>query len=388
MFDSLASADDAAQLFSQAAASLVEAGKLHQLFDLRLLEQRHRLGLPLEQRAALDEVPMPQREKLEQAYLQACREVGQLLVERGQAREAWTYLRPAGETDLLREWLSRTELKEDNADELIELALYEAIDAERGFAWLLAHRGTCNAITEFDSLAGNLSIADQRACAAVLIRHMHAELLDNLRGHLTRLEKPASESDSIVTILAAHPDLLADGAYHIDTSHLSTTVRFARALFSGGQPEPKLLSLMIDLATYGSQLAKDLQYPDQPPFEDLYRTHLLLFQAATGADTEPAIDYFRQQAETVSTEYYGSSAIEAYLILLALVGQPELAMGEYARLVPVGQSLSAHAPSLLQLARQSGAWDRHLEICEERDDAVGYAAGLLARKRTTETRCD
>lgn len=385
MFDRISAvADDAAQMFQQTAQQLVEAGELHQLFDLRLLEQRHQLGLPLDQRATLDEVPSPEREQLEQAYLQACREVGRLLLDRGQAREAWTYLRPAGEKALLQQWLERAVPDGEQADQLIELALYEAIDPERGFAWLLAQRGTCNAITEFDALAGQLPVPDQRACAAVLVRHLHAELLGNLRGHLQRMEQPAPTSDSIVAILETHPDLLAEGAYHIDTSHLSTTVRFARSLLTKGDTETQLLQLAIDLATYGSKLAKDLQYPDQPPFEDLYTTHLLLFRAALGDETEPAVEYFRQQAETVATEYYGASAIEAYLILLARVGQAELAMEEYARLVPAGSALSAHTPTLLAFAEQCGKWDRYCEICEQRADAVGFAAGLLARPATTD----
>ncbi|MGI9427573.1 MAG: hypothetical protein ACR2NM_02865 [Bythopirellula sp.] len=379
MFDKIAAASaDAADLFQQAAKQLVEAGQLHQLFDMRLLEQRHKLGLPLEQQTPLDEVPSPAREQLEQAYLDACREVGLLLLESGQAREAWTYLRPAGEKAIVRTWLERAVPDEDHADELIELALYEAIDAERGFAWLLAQRGTCNAITEFDALAGRLSVEDQQACATVLVRHMHDELLQNLRGHLQRLERDVPETDSIAAVLAEHPDLVADGAYHIDTSHLGTTVRFARSL-----ADPKLLPLAIDLATYGGNLADDLQYPDQPPFEDLYPTHLLLFHATMGGDSEAAVDYFREQAESVSTEYYGSAAIEAYLILLARIDQTELAMEEYARLVPAGTSLSPYAPSLMQLADKCGNWERYLAICSERNDAVGFAAGLLAKQQTS-----
>jgi hypothetical protein len=378
MFDKIAAAsDDVAGLFQQTAQQLVEAGQLHQLFDMRLLEQRHKLGLPLEQQTPLDEVPSPAREQLEQAYLDACREVGLLLLESGQAREAWTYLRPAGEKAIVQTWLERAVPDEEHADELIELALYEAIDAERGFAWLLAQRGTCNAITEFDSLAGRLSVEDQQACATVLVRHMHDELLQNLRGHLGRLERDVPNTDSIAAVLAEHPDLVADGAYHIDTSHLGTTVRFARSL-----ADPKLLHLAIDLATYGGKLAEDLQYPDQPPFEDLYRTHLLLFRATLGGDSEPAIEYFREQAESVSTEYYGSAAIEAYLILLARIDQTEMAMEEYARLVPAGSSLSAYAPTLMQLAETCGNWKRYLEICAARDDAVGFAAGLLAKQQT------
>ncbi|MEM8946786.1 MAG: hypothetical protein AAGD11_16550 [Planctomycetota bacterium] len=375
MFRQISSAaGDPNQLFQQVAKQLVDAGKLHQLFDLRLLEHRHKLGLAIDQRAALDDVPSPAREQLEQAYLDACREVGLLLLKSGQARDAWTYLRPTGDKAAVREWLAQAVPDEEHADELIELALYEAIDAERGFAWLLAQRGTCNAITEFDGLAARLSVPDQRACAAVLVRHLHDELLQSVRGHLQRLEREIPTGSSVVSLLTEYPDLLADGAYHVDTSHLATTVRFSRVL-----TDRKLLPLAIELATYGDKLAKELQYPDQPPFEETYRTHLLFFEAMLGEQVEAAVEYFRQQAETVSTEYYGSSAIEAYLILLIRTGQSEQALEEYHRLVPVGSGLSAHAPTPLQLAEQSGNWDRYLEICEQRDDAVGFVSGLLAR---------
>ena len=257
MFQLIANAsNDTTQMFEQAAQQLVSTGKLHQLFDLRLLEHRHKLGLSIEHQTPLDEVPAPAREQLEQAYMDACREVGQLLLKSGQAREAWTYLRPAGEKPIMREWLEQAVPDEERADELIELALYEAIDAERGFAWLLAQRGTCNAITEFDALAGRLSVADQRACAAVLVRHMHGELLENLRGHLQRLEREVPETESIAEILSAHPDLLDEGAYHVDTSHLSTTVRFSRAI-----EDDSLLPLAIDLAIYGSQLRQRSAVP-------------------------------------------------------------------------------------------------------------------------------
>lgn len=375
MFDRISdSPNDAAQLFEQAAHYLVETGNLHELFDLRLLEQRYELGLPLDRQPSFDEVPAPQREQLEQTYLKACREVGSLLLDRGQASEAWTYLRPAGEKAMLREWLAQAVPRQENADQLIELALYETIDPERGFAWLLAQRGTCNAITEFDAMAGRLSPQDLTACAAVLVRHLHAELLGNLLGHLQQLDQPPPAERSVVAVLAAYPQLLDEGAFHVDTSHLASTVRYARSL-----TEPKLVKLAIDLATYGSRLAKDLQYPDQPPFEDLYASHLLLFRATVGDDPQAAIDYFREQAAEVSTEHYGTSAIEAYLIVLNRANQNKLAMEEYARLVPAGQGLSQYAPTLLELAQRCHDWQRYFELCQERQDAVGYAAGLLTK---------
>jgi len=285
------------------------------------------------------------------------------------------YLQPAGEKAAMRRWLERAVPDEDVADELIELALHEAIDPERGFAWLLGQRGTCNAITELEALCGRLPLKDQRACTAVLVRHMHEELLSNLRGHLERLEQPAPDEDSISRLLADHPALLDEGAYHIDTSHLATTVRLARLL-----TDRSLLLMAVELAEYGSKLSQDLQYPDQPPFEDLYPTHLLLFRATLGEEVDQALDYFGQRARTVEVKQYGATAIETYLILLERTGRAERALDEYASLVPANSSLSPYAPTLLQLAQVSGRWDRYLEICQARHDVVGFVAGQISQQ--------
>ncbi|MCH2113514.1 MAG: hypothetical protein MK171_01195 [Pirellulales bacterium] len=373
MFEEIAAlAQNADQMFQRAAQQLVESGQLHHLFDLRLLECRHRLALPLEQNSSIDDLPEPERSRLETAYMAACREVGQLLLESGQPREAWGYLRPAGEKKMVSDWLATVVPNDEQADELIELALYEAIDPERGFAWLLARRGTCNAITELGGLSTQLPVAGQIACAAVLVRHLHEELLGNVQGHLERLEEEVPEGVSVIALLDQHPSLMQDGAYHVDTSHLATTVRFARLL-----TEPALLKLAIELADYGSRLDQELQYPDQPPFEDLFATHLQFFRAILGEQQEQAVEYFSKQARSVSVESYGTSAIESYLILLVRTGQPDRALAEYPEIVPANCVLSSLAPSLLQLAQTAGQWERYFEICQSRNDLVGFAAGQL-----------
>ncbi len=375
MFEKIASqAHDADSMFQHAAKQLVEAGRFHQLFDLRLLQRRHALGVPLSQETVLDELEESLRVQLEEAYLGACREVGQLLLEAGRIRDAWTYLRPAGDKTLMRRCLERAVPDEDSADELIALALHEGIDPERGFAWLLAQRGTCNAITELEGICGSLPVKDQVACATVLVRHMHEELLNNLKGHLARLDPDATQAESLSQLLADHPKLLEEGGYHVDTSHLATTVRFARLL-----TEPDLLQMAVELADYGSRLAKDLQYPDSPPFEETYPAHLLLFRATLHEEVDQALDYFRQQAHSVAIENHGMSAIETYLILLERLGRSELALDEYATLVAADCPLSPYAPSLLRLAQSCGCWDRYLEICEQRGDVVGFAAGQLSK---------
>lgn len=377
MFDEIAAlSHDAEQMFRQAAKQLVEAGQFHQLFDLRLMQRRHELGAPLDRETVLDDLDQPLRQRLEAAYVDACREVGQLLLEAGRASDAWTYLQPACEKPLLQSWLAQVVPTEESADELIELALHQGVDPERGFAWLLARRGTCNSITDLESMCGSLPVKDQIACTAVLIRHLYKELLGNVRGHLERLGQDVPESASLSELLVAHPDLVDEGAYHIDTSHLATTVRFARLI-----TEPALLQLSIELANYGSHLAKDLQYPDRVPFEDTYPAHLLLFRATLNQDVDQALEYFARCADEVEIDEHGTGAIETYLILLERVGRTDVALDEYARLVPDNYSLSPYAPTLVQLAKLSNRWDRYLEICEQRADLVGFAAGQLSKKK-------
>jgi len=204
---------------------------------------------------------------------------------------------------------------------------------------------------------------------------MHEELLGNLRGHLARLELDAPESASISDLLENNPKLLEEGGYHVDTSHLATTVRFARLL-----TETSLLRLAIELADYGRRLAKDLQYPDAKPFEETYPAHLLLFKATLNEEVDQARDYFSQQAQAAVIEEEGTGAVETYLILLERIGCTEQALEEYAKLVPADGVLSPYAPTLLHLAEASQCWDRYLEICQQRDDVVGYAAGQVARR--------
>jgi len=385
MFDEIASlSQDAQRMFEHAAQQLVATGELHQLFDLRLLQRRYELRLPLDQLTTLDDVDEPLRSQLEQSYLEACRESGQLLLKADRAREAWMYLRPAGEKKALRRWLERAVPREETAEELIELALREGVDPQRGFAWLLARNGTCNAITELEAACAHLTPVDQQECVAVLVRHLRAELIGNLRRQLQRQGENLADESSIEELLNMVPAPGDEAAYHIDTSHLATTVQFARLL-----TDRATLAMAIELAEYGNQLEKDLQYSGQPPFEDLYPTSLLLFRATLGQQVQQAQEYFQQRAQEAAAAQADQSdesgaptstaAVETYLILLDRVGCAERALDEYSDLVATNCNLSPHAPTLLQLAERSGSWDRYLEICRERGDLLGFAAGQLAR---------
>lgn len=363
-------------LFDQLTRQLVAAERWHELFEARLVEARTRLGIAPAESPPLEEIPEPVRNELEEAYTAACQEVGGLLVEAGRLREAWQYLRPTADRRVMHAALERAVPNEENVEELIELALYEGIDTERGYGWLLGHYGTCNAVTTLEGLAPQLPPADLRACAAVLVRHVEAELRANLRGHIEHQQKPLPPKEtSIEDLLASHPWLLEGEAIHIDASHLAATVRFARVL-----TDAPSIELAVALAKYGRQLHESLQYAGDAPFEDLYPAHHHFFLGTLGREVEQAIAYFRSQAEACDTYEQGTAPLETLLVLLDRTGNAGEALQVFQELAPVsGVRLSPFAPRLVDLAMKSGDWDRYEDILRERDDPVGLAIGRLSR---------
>lgn len=389
-------ADEPQELFNRVAQQLAANQQWHRLFDLRLMQRRYQLGLPLERSGTLEDADESVRDELEEGYLAACREVGRLLLDKNQLREAWMYLRPAGEKQMVREYLSSVVANEENCDELIEISLHEGVDPERGYAWLVAHHGTCNSITTLDGLAGQLDEEAQRACAAVLLRHVYAELQGNLRGHLHRLEgsaPPGQETKgqdtkgmAIGELIEQFPALTEGGSYHLDASHLASTVRFSRLL-----TEPSLVQKALEICAYGKRLIEDLQYPGEAPFEDLYPTHERFLKATLGEAVDEAVDFFtsRAQEEHAAEPTFGvptNTAVETLLVLLTRNNRYAEAMDIYAELVPPDRGLSSLAPTLLELASASGNWDRYEELCQQRDDLVGYAAGRALQQRRAETK--
>ncbi|NCA10553.1 hypothetical protein EBR56_01885, partial [bacterium] len=83
LFDTLAedATRDTTEMFRTLADSLRERRRWHALFDLRLLEARAALGLPISgELAAVDPV---RRDALDERSLAACREVGWPLLDEG-----------------------------------------------------------------------------------------------------------------------------------------------------------------------------------------------------------------------------------------------------------------------------------------------------------------
>jgi hypothetical protein len=361
------------------AVELRDAKKYRELFQARQMQVRRRLGLPVIDRANLSDTPEPLRTQLEDGYVEACREVGRLFLAEGRLRDAWPYLNVAGDRDVLREAMRGIDADDPRATDVIELALYEGVWPVGGLELVLKSRGTCNTITTMEGVLGAMSKEDQSAAAGLLVRHLHGELLANVRADIARHDGNAPAETTLESLLAKRDWLLADDAYHIDTTHLSATLRFARLLADADD-----LRLAVDMTEYGRRLSRQYHFEAEEPFAEFYAsTRLYLRALLAHATAEPAdaideaVNYFRVRVENLSIDEHGTNPVEHYLALLARVGREEAAMNESARLIPPGTGTIGIAPNLLELADRSGRYDRLTEICRDRGDLVGFAAGLV-----------
>lgn len=352
------------------AKQLAAEGKFHELFDVRLMQARQRLGLPIIVTKGLDDLPEPQRSQVEAAYLDACREVGQELLKKGDVRQAWMYLRPLGDKKTVADALRQLDAEEDY-DTIIELSIYEGIAPRLGFELLIERQGTCNAISTYDAEMNQRSKEDRQAVASLLVERLHNDLTHSLRTDIQRQEGSNPAEASIAELCADRDWLFANDNYHIDTSHLSSVMRFAIVV-----DDPAVLRKAIDLAAYGCHLSPQLQYPGDPPFEDLYPSSRLFFHALLGEQLDQALPHFEAIA-TREAEENNPGPAEIYVGLLSRLGRWADAIDATARLIPAGTQRSGLAPSLLEMAHFGQQYDRMQRVARERGDIVGFAAALV-----------
>ena len=245
-----------------------------------------------------------------------------------------------------------------------------------GYRLVLERFGTCNAITMFDSVLAGRPRADQQAAAELLVRHLHAELLSNLRADIERHEGTAPSEPNLAQLVAQRPWLFGEHAYHIDTTHLASTVRIARMV-----ELPEVLELAADLTEYGRRLDSQLQFAGEEPFGETYPGHGLFFGESLGRDVEPALEHFRVRAEQLPVNQVGTLPAEVYVVLLSRLGRHGEALEAAARLLPADRRTTGFAPTLLELAQRAGRYEPLLSACRQQDDLVGYATGLIARQR-------
>jgi hypothetical protein len=388
------------------AASLAARRRWHALFDLRMVQARQRLGLPVSgDVGAIDEAT---RELLDELSLAACREVGWPLLEEGQVAAAWMYLRAAAAPDEVAARLAalaervalavadggpacaEANLGADDDEEtqrlvqeLVGVALWESADPALGIELVLRTQGTCNAVTAYEQAVSRLPAARQAAAARVLVEHLHAEVVRNLAADLVQraidTTQPLAAATPLVALLDTAGGLAGDPSLHVDVSHLQSVLRIARVC----SDEPTL-GRAWELSRYACRLPADVTYPGEPPFEQVGEASRLFYAAHLGLDVAEAVAFFRRAALTADPLDSGTLPADTLVLLLHRVGRDAEALQAAVDRPreggpPSAMQAAGMLPSLVELAASSGQWEVLLEACRRHGDEITFAAALAAR---------
>lgn len=347
----------------------------HRLFDAKMLKKKFELGLPLLRPTSLSDVPQDQRETFERAYIEAAREVGQSLIENGQLNDAWLYFRTIQEKEPIAAAIEKMSLPDDfeKAQELINIALYEGAHPIKGLQFLLKTNGTCNTITTLDQVMPQLSGEERKQAAALMVRHLYDELIQNVQADVQRRMPFAPPANSLRELILGRDWLFQEGNYHIDVSHLNSVVRFSRFL-EPGAPE---LKLALQLAEYGARLDQQLQYAGETPFDEFYPAHQHFFEILLGEKIAEGVAYFQQKLDQDPDEQ--DQQMIAYVLVDVLVrsGRAEQALQVAEKHL---RFLDEQSFSFAELCVKVGRTEAWREAAKEKGDLVGFTAALLSAK--------
>jgi hypothetical protein len=353
-------------------ASLRATKDFHRLFEARTLQAKHELGLPLLRTTDLTLTAPEIREQLERRLMQACREVGGLLLIEGDIPGAYSYFHMIGELEPLREALDTKIPSTDEIPSLVDIALYRQVHPARGIALVLEHYGLCQAITACESLFGSPapSIARQ-ASVEQIIQRLHQDLSERLAAEIASREGSAPPPGTLAEWVVSRDWLFEADNYHIDTSHLNAAVRMARLI----EPTP-LYTLAADLCAYGERLSFRYRYPDSEPFGDVYADSRRFFLAMLDPADEESLAYFRSKAESLDPSEVGTYPIEVYLRMLQSRGRlaDAIRFGT-ARPELVGGTLAALVDSICE---EAGDYSALAASARQRQNGPAYLAALLA----------
>jgi hypothetical protein len=380
IFDALnETRSDPAAMLDRIVQHLRESRQPMELFEALKMRTRHQLGLSLLPSAEAPACPEDVERQLEAGLLDACRETGTMLISAGKVGEGWMYLRPTGDVELGKQLIAEVAIDDDNYDEMIQVLLHEGVDVGRGYQAVLDRQGTCNSITIFEQALAQRSKSDQRQAAACLLDHLYQELSESVRGDILRREAPAGDDESLIDMIERRPWLLAEGGYHVDTTHLQSTVRIASVL-----EQPEQWNKAWELTQYGKRLNHQLQYPGDEPFVDFYPAYATFYASLLGNDVDAGLKQFERKAKSVDALQHGTGAIEIYVELLDRVGRHAEAVAAAIELMPDEVPAQRVVPLLIEIAgrdQSAGGKETLAAIaayCRRRGDVLGCAAALHA----------
>lgn len=355
-------------------STLRERKDFHRLFDALLLKRKFELGLPLSRPSSLADVPQEHRKTVEETYMAAAREVGNLFLAEGDLPNAWTYhqvIREPQKVAAAIDALPAVMEPGEKLEELLHIALIQGVNPPRGLQLMLRAHGTCSTITALDQTLPNLTPEQRQACAKVMVGSLYNDLTASVRRDVERRIAVLPPNESLRGLLSGRDWLQEGGNYHIDVSHLHSVVRFARSL----EAPCEELDLALQLAEYGSRLVPQLQYAGEPPFDEYYAAHAAFFRALLDRDRDAAIGYFRNKLASEQNE--ADKPLIAYVIvdLLTRIGRLDEAVDLAAQwLTNLGEEVRF---SFAELCVKANRLDALRTASRSNRDLVGFVGAIL-----------
>jgi|SRR5262245_318582 len=355
-------------------ADLRELGDFNALFYALLMKKRVELGVPPFPTGSAAELPSATHEPYEQAIREAGRLVGGEFLKRNDLRKAWFYFNMLGESEPVREYIDRARPGEaDDVQPLIEVGLYHGVHPARGFDLVVERYGICNAINTYSGQDFSRNPLAKQHCIRALVRSLYGQLLERLKVDVESRGGKVREPDTVGGIVKGHPELLDEGAYHIDTSHLSSVAQFSLELEQC--PERKLAR---EICEYGERLGETFKFASDPPFEKTYADYKVLLEVLDGENVEAGLKHFRDKIEPAVAEGNTFPA-EVYVnLLLKLDRKPEALAVAKKYLAEENRQLSC--PGVYELCQQAGDFAGLADAAKARGDGVHFLAGLIAGK--------
>ena len=354
-------------------ANLKASEQHHQVFDARMLARKFELGLPLSRPSSLADVPPARRKELEETYVSAAREAGEAFLAANDIPAAWMYYQVIREPEPVAAALDKIPdgPASQQTEELMQIALYQAVHPEKGVRMMIKNHGTCSTITALEQANQQISPAQRQACARVMVCHLYEELSANVRRPVQERLPMLDGNLSLRELIGGREWLFEGGNYHVDVSHLNAVVRFARVLESNG-PE---LEFALQLAEYGSRLDGPLQYGGDAPFDEFYLAHQHFFRVLLNKKRDEGLQYFCDRLAAEPDERDQPMLAYVLVDLLARVEKLDDAV-QLAReyLTDVGEEVRF---SFAELCREAKKLEILQQVSRERNDPVTFAAALL-----------
>lgn len=341
------------------------------LFEVRLMQQRHELGLPLIQIGQLDDVPAAARPAYEQAFIAAAREVGGLFLAEGDIPRAWSYYRAIGEPGPVVAAIDKLPVNEI-PERVVEVAFHEGAHPRKGFEMILVNLGICRAITSYSQYPVREGRED---CLRMLVATVHRDLLASLKRTIANNEGQAPETENIAELIAGRDWLFEGNSYYLDTSHVISVIQFSIEL-----TDRETLALAYDLTEYGRRLGPLFQFKGDAPFENAYVDYGMYLQALLNENADAAVGHFREKIDAYDPNETGTYPAQVLVGLLVRVKRYHEAIAVSRKHLASADPSQLTCPSILQLCQLAGDYEELRSIARERGDLLSFMAASVQTK--------